>query len=209
MGKKKKFALILRTPYQIAKESVVTFHILSPLTPLKMFPFWNLVWVIYSLSSILCHHLGECASSVSFFSACALTVYLKQVILNICDVIHYNKVYKVTTQKKIYFFVIWFPWGHPIVNLGHPFFPFYTCFLVIILHSWIMNVFGIYPYFTWIEMFPWWCYKNDTKMWFIWLHVLQGIVLLLCFGLFWIPLWVIITIYLWNKPSHTTKDWQN
>ena len=143
------------------------------------------------------------------FSACALTVYLKQVILNICDVIHYNKVYKVTTQKKIYFFVIWFPWGHPIVNLRHPFFPFYTCFLVIILHSWIMNVFGIYPYFTWIEMFPWWCYKNDTKMWFIWLHVLQGIVLLLCFGLFWIPLWVIITIYLWNKPSRTTKDWQN
>lgn len=73
---------------------------------------------------------------------------------------------------------------------------------------WIMNAFGIYPYFTWIKMFPWWgekCYK----MWFIWLHILQGIVLLLCFGLFWIPLWVIITIYLWNKPSYTTKDWQN
>ena len=79
---------------------------LSPLTLLKMFPFRNLVWVIYSLSSIPCYHLGECASSVSFSSACALTVYLKQVILNICNtlyVIHYNKVYNITTQKKIYF----------------------------------------------------------------------------------------------------------
>ena len=103
MGKKKKFALILRTPYQIAKVSGYFSHFIS-LNPFENVSFLkpcmsHIFPVQYSLSP-----LGRMCFISIIFSACALTVYLKQVILNICDVIHYNKVYKVTTQKKIYFF---------------------------------------------------------------------------------------------------------
>lgn len=71
-----------------------------------------------------------------------------------------------------------------------------------------MNAFGIYPSFTWIEIFPQWGEKR-YKMWFIWLHFLQGLFyycVLDYFGFHWV---IIIIIYLWKQPSHITKDWQN